>query len=132
MIWYGIVLHWIIDQDSSICTISYHEEDVQFWNAFSLSLHRLYFATNLFYVALQSLNFSHICAMISFGGLFVYKTGEFNMIYALLLLITFVVIYALLGGPALTINSWLGDQNQFIQPGPSDPSDPFVSVRWCS
>ena len=57
MIWYGIVLHWIIDQDSSICTISYHEEDVQFWNAFSLSLHRLYFATNLFYVALQALNF---------------------------------------------------------------------------
>ena len=69
MIWYGIVLHWIIDQDSSICTISYHEEDVQFWNAFSLSLHRLYFATNLFYVALQALNFFlHICTMISFGG----------------------------------------------------------------
>ena len=45
------------------------------------------------------------------NGLFVYKTGEFNMIYALLSLIPFVAIYALLGGPALTINSWLGDRN---------------------
>ena len=35
---------------------------------FSWSLHGLYLATNLFYVALQSLNFSHICTMISFGG----------------------------------------------------------------
>ena len=52
-----MVLHWIIGEDSSICTISYHEEDVQFWNAFSLSLHRLYFATNLFYVALQAFHF---------------------------------------------------------------------------
>ena len=46
-----------------------------------------------------------------------YKTVEFNMIYALMSIISFVAIYALLGGPALTINSWLGDQNQFIQPG---------------
>ena len=28
----------------------------------------LYFATNLFYVALQALNFLHMCTMISFGG----------------------------------------------------------------
>ena len=41
------------------------------------------------------------------------------MIYALMLMISFVAIYALLGGPALTINSWLGDRNQFIQPGTS-------------
>ena len=49
-----------------------------------------------------------------------YKTVEFNMIYALYvddLICRLVAIYALLGGPALTINSWLGDQNQFIQPG---------------
>ena len=46
-----------------------------------------------------------------------YKTVEFNMIYALMSIISFVAIYALLGGPALTINSWLGDQNQFIEPG---------------
>ena len=45
-----------------------------------------------------------------------YKTVEFNMIYALMSIISFVAIYALLGGPALAINSWLGDQNQFIQP----------------
>ena len=38
-------------------------------------------------------------------------------IYAFMSMISFVAIYALLGGPALTINSWLGDQNQFIQPG---------------
>ena len=37
-------------------------------------------------------------------------------------IIAFVAIYALLGGPALTINSWLGDQNQFIQPG-TEPAD---------
>ena len=34
-----------------------------------------------------------------------------------MLVISFDPIYALLGGPALTINSWLGDRNQFIQPG---------------
>ena len=48
-----------------------------------------------------------------------YKTVEFNMIYALMSMISFVAIYALLGGPALTINSWLGDRNQFIEPGPA-------------
>ena len=51
------------------------------------------------------------------NGLFVYKIGEFNMIYELLSLIPFVAIYALLGGPALTKSSWLGDRNQFIEPG---------------
>ena len=51
------------------------------------------------------------------NGLFVYKIGEFNMIYELLSLIPFVAIYALLGGPALTISSWLGNRNQFIEPG---------------
>ena len=33
-----------------------------------------------------------------------YKTGKFYIIYLLLSLIPFVAIYALLGGPALTIN----------------------------
>ena len=55
------------------------------------------------------------------NGLFVYKIGEFNMIYELLSLIPFVAIYALLGGPALTKSSWLGDRNQFIEPGSEDP-----------
>ena len=53
----------------------------------------------------------------STNGLFVYKIGEFNMIYYFLSLIPFVAIYALLGGPALTQSSWLGDRNQFIEPG---------------
>ena len=57
------------------------------------------------------------CTESSRNGLFVYKTVEFNMIYALMLMISFVAIYALLGGPALTINFWLGDRNQFIEPG---------------
>ena len=46
-----------------------------------------------------------------------YETGEFYMIYALLSWIPFVTIYMLLGGPALGINFWLGDRNQFVQPG---------------
>ena len=53
-----------------------------------------------------------------------YKTVEFNMIYALMSMISFVAIYVLLGGPALTINSWLGDRNQFIEPGLSPSSSP--------
>ena len=51
------------------------------------------------------------------------------MIYALLSLITFVAIYALLGGPALTIISWLGDRNQFIEPGRHLPLSGTTSVE---
>ena len=45
------------------------------------------------------------CTESSRNGSFVYKTVEFNMIYSLLSMISFVAIWALLGGPALTINS---------------------------
>jgi len=55
---------------------------------------------------------------------FINITGHANSVVAemvyvctILLLIQFVAIYALLGGPALTISSWLGDRNQFIEPG---------------
>ena len=58
-----------------------------------------------------------------------YKTVEFNMIYALMSMISFVAIYALLGGPALTINSWLGDRNQFIEPGAVVPL--FEASGYC-
>ena len=59
-----------------------------------------------------------------------YKTVEFNMIYALMSIISFVAIYALLGGPVLTINSWLGDRNQFIQPGTQESTDLFFFLMF--
>ena len=51
------------------------------------------------------------------------------MIYALMSMISFVAIYALLGGPALTINSWLGDRDQFIEPGLSASGKRILGAR---
>ena len=45
---------------------------------------------------------------------FVYKTGEFYMIYALIVDPICRDLHAWGDRPASTINFWLGDRNQFI------------------